>query len=109
MRDSPPHYAFVGNSNTANAILLARSDDGVKWTQENKSFMSNRPGCWDAKGVAAGPQPERLSNGDYLYVYNIDTGFPYHPSYLGRCAIGWAILVTHINNCLMLLRAAAYK
>lgn len=54
--------------------------------------MNGRPGCWDAKGVAAGPQPERLSNGDYLYIYNIDTGFPYHPNPLGRCAIGWAIL-----------------
>ena len=96
MRDSPPHYAFVGNSNTANAILLATSQDGLKWQQENQTFMSNRPGCWDAKGVAAGPQPERLSNGDYLYIYNIDTGFPFRPntpySYLGRCAIGWAIL-----------------
>ena len=26
------------------------------------------------------------------YIYNIDTGFPYKPNYLGRCAIGWAIL-----------------
>ncbi len=96
MRDTPPHYAFVGNSNTANAILLASSEDGVTWTEHNQSFMSNRQGCWDEKGVAAGPQPERLSNGDYLYIYNIDTGFPFHPntpySYLGRCAIGWAIL-----------------
>ena len=39
-----------------------------------------------------GPQAERLSNGDYLYVYNIDTGFPYKPNPLGRCAIGWAVL-----------------
>ena len=97
MRETPPHYAFVGNSNTANAILLASSEDGVRWTEHrNQSFMSNRPGCWDEKGVAAGPQPERLSNGDYLYIYNIDTGFPFHAntpySYLGRCAIGWAIL-----------------
>jgi predicted GH43/DUF377 family glycosyl hydrolase len=42
--------------------------------------------------VAAGPQPERLSSGDYLLLYNIDTGFPYKPSPLGRCAVGWAIL-----------------
>ena len=54
--------------------------------------MSGRPECWDSKGVAAGPQPERLSNGDYLYIYNIDTGYPYKPNPLGRCAIGWAIL-----------------
>ena len=37
-----------------------------------------------------GPQPERLSNGDYLYVYNIDTRKYTLP--LGRCAVGWAIL-----------------
>jgi hypothetical protein len=46
-------------------------------------------------GVAAGPGVEKLSTGDYLFIYNIDTGFPYHPSYLGRCAVGWAILDSH--------------
>jgi len=55
-------------------------------------FMAGREGCWDSVGVAAGPQPEKLSSGDYFYVYNIDTGFPYHPNRLGRCAIGWAVL-----------------
>ena len=102
-RAAPPHLAFVGNSNTADTILLATSADGLSWTSptdkhtgEPVVFMAGREGCWDEKGVAAGPQPERLSNGDYLYVYNIDTGFPFHPgsniSYLGRCALGWAIL-----------------
>ena len=77
-RDSPPHFAFVGNSDTANTILLAQSSDGLHWREPNRSlpFMAGRPGCWDAAGVAAGPQPERLSTGDYLYIYNIDTGFP---------------------------------
>lgn len=90
-----PHLAFVGNSDTANTLLLATSPDGLHWTQpdpEGPPFMAGRDGCWDKAGVAAGPQPEKLSSGDYLYIYNIDTGFPYHPSYLGRCAIGWAIL-----------------
>ena len=100
---APAHLAFVGNSDTANTILLATSSDGLTWTEpvdkrtgDPVVFMAGRPGCWDEKGVAAGPQPEKLSNGDYLYVYNIDTGFPFHPgsnmSYLGRCALGWAIL-----------------
>ena len=31
----------------------------------------------------SGPQPERLSNGDYLFIYNIDTGFPYKANPLG--------------------------
>ena len=92
----PPHYAFVSDSNTANVLLLAESSDGLHWSPpanpSRRVFMAGRPGCWDVNGVAAGPQPERLSSGDYLYVYNIDTGFPYHPNPLGRCAIGWAIL-----------------
>lgn len=92
LRDEPPHYAFVGDSNTANIIMLATSQDGINWEESSKTFMEPRPDCWDAKGVAAGPQPELLSNGDYFYIYNIDTGFPYHPNPLGRCAIGWAIL-----------------
>jgi len=91
-----PHLAFVCNSNTADQILLTESDDGVHWAAPANAsravFMAGRPHCWDANGVAAGAQPERLSSGDYLYVYNIDTGFPYRPNPLGRCAIGWAIL-----------------
>jgi predicted GH43/DUF377 family glycosyl hydrolase len=92
LRDSPPHYAFVGNSNTANVINLATSQDGYTWKLNSTSWMKGRPGMWDASGVAAGPGVERLSTGDYLFIYNIDTGFPYHPSYLGRCAVGWSIL-----------------
>jgi len=57
--------------------------------------MQGRPGCWDACGAIAGPQPEVLSTGDYFMVYNIDTeaagkGNDTRP--LGRCTIGWAIL-----------------
>lgn len=94
MRDAPPHFAFVGNSNTANSIALATSQDGISWALVTSPtpWMSGRPGMWDAAGVAAGPQPHPLQNGDYLFIYNIDTGFPYHPSPLGRCAVGWAIL-----------------
>ena len=93
------HLAFVSDSNTANAIMIADSthDDGLRWRLRNRSWangtlMSGRPGCWDEAGVAPGPQPERLSSGDYLLVYNIDTGFPYKPNPLGRCSVGWAIL-----------------
>ena len=96
LKPKAKQLAFVGNSDTAAAILLAESDDGVTWAlpanASRRTFMEGRPGCWDAPGVAAGPQPERLSTGDYLYIYNVDTGFPYHPNPVGRCAIGWAIL-----------------
>ena len=73
--EAVPHYAFVSDSNTAGTIMLATSSDGLKWT-ETGTFMVGRKECWD-EAVAAGPQPERLSTGDYLMIYNIDTGFPY--------------------------------
>jgi predicted GH43/DUF377 family glycosyl hydrolase len=53
-----PHLAFVGNSNTAAALLLAESTDGIHWAlpknETRRIFMDARPKCWDAGGVAAG-------------------------------------------------------
>ena len=65
----PPHLAFVGNSDTAAQIELAESPDGLQWTVKDDAWMTGRPGCWDSAGVAPGPQPERLSTGDYLMLY----------------------------------------
>lgn len=44
---SDPHLAFVGNSNTANTILLATSDDGLQWTGVRVIFLhiSDAHGC----------------------------------------------------------------
>jgi hypothetical protein len=39
------------------------------------------------------PQPEVLSSGDFLFIYNIDTHIGIKDrNPLGRCTIGWAIL-----------------
>ena len=73
--DGPPganHLAFVSTYNCF-TISLAESADGREWTITDPTWMQGRPGCWDACGAIAGPQPERLSSGDYLFVYNIDT------------------------------------
>jgi hypothetical protein len=52
------HLAFVGDSNTANTIMLAESKDGITWSQptnaSRRTFMAGRDGCWDKWGVAAG-------------------------------------------------------
>lgn len=61
------HYAFVSDSNTAGSIILATSQDGLSWAEDG-IFMAARKGCWDEAGVAVGPQPERLSTGDYLMI-----------------------------------------
>eukprot|EP01044_Picomonas_judraskeda_P007044 COSAG03_NODE_735_length_6040_cov_59.467598_7_plen_212_part_00 len=54
-------------------------------------LIAPRLGCWDNGGICAGPQPEKLSNGHWLYVYNHDSHNQINsPS--GRCSAGWAIL-----------------
>lgn len=53
-------------------------------------LLAPRPACWDSGGICAGPQPERLASGDYLYVYNHDSHSQALP--VGRCAMGWAVL-----------------
>ena len=86
------HLAFVSTYNCF-TIRLAESDDGRNWTITDPTWMQGRPGCWDACGAIAGPQPERLSSGDFLFIYNIDTHVNGAASLpLGRCTISWAIL-----------------
>ena len=54
-------------------------------------LIAPRLGCWDNGGICAGPQPEPLSDGNWLYVYNHDSHNEQNsPS--GRCSAGWAIL-----------------
>eukprot|EP00040_Diaphanoeca_grandis_P007084 m.2893 g.2893 ORF g.2893 m.2893 type:complete len:397 (-) comp1825_c0_seq1:194-1384(-) len=94
-RDDVPnanHLAFVSTYNCY-TISLAESTDGRTWSITNPTWMQGRPGCWDACGAIAGPQPEVLSSGDFLFIYNIDTHIGIKDrNPLGRCTIGWAIL-----------------
>ena len=53
-------------------------------------LLAPRPGCWDSGAICGGPQPERLSNGNFLHIYNHDSHSYTTP--VGRCAFGWAIL-----------------
>eukprot|EP01050_Picozoa_sp_SAG11_P020219 SAG11_NODE_3370_length_2493_cov_1.451128_2_plen_478_part_01 len=53
-------------------------------------LISPRPTCWDRGGICAGPSPQPLSNGDWLYVYDHDSHNASDPS--GRCSVGWSIL-----------------
>ena len=53
-------------------------------------LISPRPTCWDRGGICAGPSPQQLSSGDWLYVYNHDSHNASDPS--GRCSVGWSIL-----------------
>jgi predicted GH43/DUF377 family glycosyl hydrolase len=88
------HLAFISSYNCF-TISLAESMDGLNWNITEPNWMQGRQHCWDACGTIAGPQPERLTSGDFLFIYNIDTeaaGKGNDTKPLGRCTIGWAIL-----------------
>ena len=53
-------------------------------------LITPRPTCWDRGGICAGPSPQQLSNGDWLYVYDHDSHVSTDVS--GRCSVGWSIL-----------------
>jgi predicted GH43/DUF377 family glycosyl hydrolase len=87
IRDSPPHYLFWGDSD----IRVAKSDNITIWKDIGEIFLSPRPDKFDSKLVESGPPPLRLSNGNYLFLYNsAQKGWPedlktsYH--------VGWVIL-----------------
>jgi hypothetical protein len=53
-------------------------------------LLSPRPNCWDKGGICAGPSPQQLSNGDWLYLFNHDSHN--HLDVSGRCSVGWSVL-----------------
>jgi len=90
IRDDVPgsvHYAFLGTSDTASGLAYATSDDLLNWTYQG-SWQGGRPGKWDSNGLAVGPQPMRLSTGDYIMFYNTDNGVGSKV----RCRVGWMVL-----------------
>ena len=110
------HFALIATANTAGGLFSATSTDLLHWTTNNTSaWCTGRHGKFDQKGIAAGPQAERLSDGNYLYLYSIDNvrscqsaacghgcgadcAAPdsskgcYGRCTDGRCALGWMIL-----------------
>jgi predicted GH43/DUF377 family glycosyl hydrolase len=76
-------------------LSLVSSTDLVEWKDEGV-ILSTRQGYWDNATLSTGPSPVRLSDGNWLLLYNVDNLWPVHdpepmPSW-GRCALGWAIL-----------------
>ena len=67
------HYAFVATSSISAALNYATSTDMINWKLKG-FWQGGRPGRWDAHVLAAGPQPMKLSTGDYVYFYNTDAG-----------------------------------
>ena len=79
-------------------LSLVSSTDMSHWTFE-KVILKSRTGKWDDGAMSVGPSPQRLSDGNWLVLYDIDRLFPVRdpkplPKF-GRCALGWFILDQH--------------
>jgi predicted GH43/DUF377 family glycosyl hydrolase len=77
-------------------LTLMTSSDGMKTWVNHSTLLLTRPGKWDNATLSSGPPPQRLSNGDWFMLYNVDNKWPVgapkpFPKF-GRCALGWAIL-----------------
>jgi predicted GH43/DUF377 family glycosyl hydrolase len=77
-------------------LSLVSSTDGLRTWREERMLLTTRPAHRDNATLSAGPAPVRLSDGNWLLLYNVDNKWPVdHPRPLppyGRCALGWAIL-----------------
>ena len=84
----------LGN-NCCSPTPVCTDPEGMRCTHPTagvgrRVLLAPRPGCWDSGAICGGPQPEKLSNGNFLHIYNHDSHGYTTP--VGRCAFGWAIL-----------------
>ena len=93
----PPAYtlATFGGLRGGN-ITLASSDDGLRSWQTRGPLLETRADAWDNATLSSAACPVRLSDGNWLFFYNVDNKWPVVdpkplPAY-GRCALGWAVL-----------------
>jgi len=89
-----PHYLFWGDSTLLAGLTIATSTDLMKWQNLPGIFMPERSDHFDKNLIEAGPMPLRLSNKNYLMLYN--SARHGYPSPKGgwdmQYNIGWAIL-----------------
>ncbi len=78
IRPAPPHYLYWGDSQ----IHLAESDNLVNFTTTVPVFIDTRPGHFDSELVEAGPSPQLLSTGDYVFFHNSAGPGGYHAEYV---------------------------
>lgn len=84
-------YLFFDDSN----ISLALTSDLIHYNVLSSYFLTTRPDHFDSALVEAGPNPLKLSDKNYLFLYNSGrhTNIPNHkPGWNVQYNLGWAIL-----------------
>ncbi|KAL0234594.1 hypothetical protein PCE1_001630 [Barthelona sp. PCE] len=52
------------------SLYWSYSDDMIHWTNETKPWLSPRKNFFDSEFIYPGPPPIKLSDGNYLFLYN---------------------------------------
>jgi predicted GH43/DUF377 family glycosyl hydrolase len=109
---TPPAYvlATFGGLRGGNLSLAVSHDNLSSWQTQTRPLLATRASHWDNRTLSSGPCPLRLSDGNWLVLYNVDNKWPVDdpapiPKY-GRCALGWAVLDGDISTGKVLARAS---
>eukprot|EP01125_Pyxidicula_operculata_P008172 TRINITY_DN2763_c0_g1_i2.p1 TRINITY_DN2763_c0_g1~~TRINITY_DN2763_c0_g1_i2.p1 ORF type:complete len:311 (+),score=54.98 TRINITY_DN2763_c0_g1_i2:63-995(+) len=73
IRDDVPsskHYLIFGDSSIVPGLQIATSTDLINWDVKPGIFLPIRKDSFDSVLVESGPMPLRLSDGNYLFIYN---------------------------------------
>jgi beta-1,2-mannobiose phosphorylase / 1,2-beta-oligomannan phosphorylase len=94
IRATPPHHLFWGDSTLVKGLQHAMSDDLLHYSNNDSIWLPVRPDSWDSLLVEAGPPPMRLSNGNYIFIYNSARhGYPSpKPNWDVQYNVGYVIL-----------------
>eukprot|EP00357_Protocruzia_adherens_P028639 CAMPEP_0114986080 /NCGR_PEP_ID=MMETSP0216-20121206/8234_1 /TAXON_ID=223996 /ORGANISM="Protocruzia adherens, Strain Boccale" /LENGTH=362 /DNA_ID=CAMNT_0002348489 /DNA_START=126 /DNA_END=1214 /DNA_ORIENTATION=+ len=84
-----PHYLYWGDSD----ITVAAASEDLTSFHNLHTFISVRENHFDSSLVESGPPPLRLSDGNYLFIYNSARPHPSaKPGYAKQYNPGWVII-----------------
>ncbi|CAF3307751.1 unnamed protein product [Rotaria socialis] len=88
-------YLFFNESNIE--LALAKTSDLVHYAYTKGSFIEKRVDYFDSELVEPGPEPRRLSDGNYLFLYNSARRLPLptnhlKPNWDREYNLGWVIM-----------------
>ncbi|UJR23910.1 hypothetical protein I4U23_026882 [Adineta vaga] len=88
-------YVFFNESNIE--LALAVNNDLCHYRYRNETFIHIRSDYFDSELVEPGPEPQRLSDGNYLFLYNSARRLPLpnnhlKPNWDREYNLGWVIM-----------------
>lgn len=91
MHNETHRYLFFNDSN----IAIAQTKDLIHYDLTSSFLLTTRPDHFDSSLVEAGPEPLKLSDNNYLFLYNSarHSTIPNpKPNWSLQYNLGWAIL-----------------